>query len=103
MAAPAGYGGKAAHELTQPRTIDVAHFGKIEQNVLLPVVEVLLDGVPQRSHLFAYGDPAVQVQNHYVAAFTNMDFQTHEQIPFCRSYTRAADISKHTSIYDVRT
>src|SRR5450759_3330504 len=69
--------GKGANQLANARAVDVAHIAQVQQNLLLPLAEQVLDGIAQHHTAFAQSDSPAQVHNRDAIYLPGACFHTH--------------------------
>lgn len=66
-------GGEAAHQRAHSGAIDVINFGKVQDDLFLPLVNQAADGGAQFVDLVPEHDPAAQIQNRDVGHLARAD------------------------------
>src|ERR1039457_35301 len=80
-AAMIGHRRVAPDQLAESRTVDVAHAGEVEEQVLLAAVEQFLDLIPEHGQGVAQREGTVEIQDNDVSSLANIDRQTHFENP----------------------
>ena len=71
------HGGKGAHELAKPGTVDVADIAHIEQEFLLAAIQQIGNYVPQCSAFFAQNNAAADIHDNDIAGVSSAGCHVH--------------------------